>query len=69
MSLVSLLSRFEKKPLKMTLTLIAAFVAFRLIGEFGVGFVDGVIAAFRDWGTPLFGEREGPVPTAVGMGG
>lgn len=48
MSLVSLLSRFEKKPLKMTLTLIAAFVAFRLISEFGVGFVDGFIAAFRD---------------------
>lgn len=48
MSLVSLLSRLEKKPLKMTLVLIAAAVAYQLIGDFSVGFVDGVIAAFRD---------------------
>jgi uncharacterized membrane protein len=47
-SLVSLLSRLEKKPLKMALVLIAAAVAYRLIGDFSIGFVDGMIAAFRD---------------------
>lgn len=48
MSLVSLLSRYEKKPLKLALVVIAGFVAFRLIGEFSVGFVGGMIRGFTD---------------------
>lgn len=48
MSLVSLLSRYEKKPLKLALVVILGFVAFRLIGEFSIGFGGGMIAGFSD---------------------
>ncbi|MBI1684949.1 hypothetical protein [Caulobacter hibisci] len=48
MSLRALLSRFEDKPLKMTVLVIVAIVAARLAGEFGIGFAQGVIAGFAD---------------------
>jgi hypothetical protein len=47
-SLKTLLSRFENKPLKMMTLVIVAIVVGRVASEFGSGFVEGVIAGFTD---------------------
>jgi hypothetical protein len=47
-SLKTLLSRFENKPLKMMALVIVAIVVGRVASEFGMGFVDGVISGFTD---------------------
>jgi hypothetical protein len=40
--------RFRHKPISSTLLAILAVAAFAVIGEFSVGFVDGLIEGFTD---------------------
>lgn len=47
-SLKTLRSRFEDRPFKTMALFVVALVAARLAGEFGSGFVDGLIASFTD---------------------
>ncbi len=48
MSLKALLFRLENKPLKTMVLVVIAVVAARLASEFGIGFVGGLIAGFKD---------------------
>lgn len=48
MPLKALMSRLENKPLKTMALLIVALVIGRVVGEFAVGFVDGMIAGFSN---------------------
>jgi len=40
--------RFRRKPISSTLLAILAVAAFAVIGEFSVGFVNGMVEGFTD---------------------
>lgn len=48
MSLQNLLSRAAERPFRTALLIVAGLVLGRLIGEFGSGFIDGLVIGFTD---------------------
>lgn len=48
MSLKALLLRFENKPFKTAASLFLGLLIARLVGDFVIGFIDGLIAGFTN---------------------